>query len=51
MDRLYFEIMNFCLAVRWRFANNGVGFNPDYVLELRDEPLKYNKTDTYRDEA
>ena len=26
-------------------------FNPDYVLELRDEPLKYNKTGTYRDEA
>jgi len=25
--------------------------NPDYVLELRDEPLKCNKTATYGDEA
>ena len=28
-----------------------VSFNPNYVLELRDEPLKYNRTGTYRDEA
>ena len=26
-------------------------FNPGYVLELRDEPLKCNKTATYGDEA
>ena len=26
-------------------------FNPDYVLELRDEPLKCNETGTYREEA
>ena len=28
-----------------------ITLNPDYVLELRDEPLKCNKTGTYRDEA
>ena len=28
-----------------------VSLNPGYVLELRDEPLKCNKTATYGDEA
>ena len=32
-------------------ANSEKSLNPNYVLELRDEPLKYNKTGTYRDEA
>ena len=28
-----------------------IAFNPDYVIELRNEGLKCNKTATYGDEA
>ena len=33
------------------YRRGSMGLNPNYVLELRDEPLKGNKTGTYRDEA
>ena len=33
------------------YRRSSMGLNPNYVLELRDEPLKGNKTGTYRDEA